>query len=49
MNLYLITVLFTDGEVYEHTLATDMEAAAVARSAARCGFNFLSITVECLS
>lgn len=49
MNLYLITVLFTDGEMYEHTLATDMEAAAVARSAARCGFNFLSITVEQLS
>jgi hypothetical protein len=49
MNIYKVTTVYADGEYDVYVFASSLPLSAVTRGAQTSGFNFASITVECLS
>lgn len=48
MNLYRVTILFTDGTLDDSVIASPLQLSEVTKRAERSGFSFASITVESL-
>lgn len=48
MNIYRITILFTDGSLDDSVIASPLPIGEVTKRAERSGFSFASITVESL-